>query len=66
MLASAAHAICPDGVIRPYTVADGTAWVITPGGSRVSGTVEDGRFKPCAVHHGAHRMWLPPRTNYRR
>ena len=51
-------AICPDGIEREvdYNI-DGVATVLTPGGSSVTGEVVDGKFKPHANHHGAHRMW---------
>jgi hypothetical protein len=56
-----ATAICPDGKTRPVTYnADGVATVKTPGGSRVTGTITDGRFRPDANHHGAHKMWQAP------
>lgn len=55
-------ALCPDGIERPYTVVDGDAQVVTPGGSTVNGTVVDGKFRPHARHHGAHLMWYPRNT----
>ena len=54
-------ALCPDGIERPYTVVDGDAQVVTPGGSTVNGTVLDGRFRPHARHYAAHLMWYPSR-----
>ena len=55
-----ATAICPDGKTRPVTYNDdGVATVQTPGGSYVTGEIADGRFRPHANHHGAHKMWQP-------
>ncbi len=59
-------ALCPDGIERPYTVVDGDALVVAPGGSTVNGIVVDGKFRPHARHHGAHLMWYPRSTVARR
>ncbi len=54
-------AVCPDGIERAVTPnADGIPTVVTPGGSVVTGDVTDGKFRPHARHHGAHKMWNPP------
>jgi hypothetical protein len=57
------RALCPDGRIRTYRLNPaGQAVVGTPGGSQVTGTIRQGRFRPDAQHHGAHRMWYPTPT----
>ena len=59
-MATAATAVCPDGIARPVTVVNGVATVVTPGGSTVTGDVTDGKFLPHARHAGAHKMWQHP------
>lgn len=58
-------ALCPDGIERPYTVVEGDALVVTPGGSTVNGTVIDGKFRPLARHHAAHLMWYPREHDFK-
>ena len=49
--------VCPDQRTREVEVVDGRPTVRTPGGSVVSGTVTDGRFRPDSQHHASHFMW---------
>lgn len=44
-----------------YTLVDGDAVEVTPGGSKVRGTVVNGKFRPHSRHYGTHRMWYPAR-----